>query len=132
MNTLEEVAQRVHESLGSPDVPVIGFVQSILRFKIGELNNLIDTTFAINASNGAVTPTLGEAEYSILEAIYFLHYYNERTRNALNKTDISGVIEVTHTVLHKNEVGILVWTLLCLTFFNSLMQEINSLVVLFF
>ena len=45
---------------------------------------------------------------------------------------ISGVIEVTHTVLHKNEVGILVWTLLCLTFFNSLMQEINSLVVLFF
>ena len=44
----------------------------------------------------------------------------------------SIVINVTHTVLHKNEVGILVRTLLCLAFLNSFMQEIDSLVVFFF
>lgn len=44
----------------------------------------------------------------------------------------SSIIEVTHTVLHKNEVGILVRTLLCLTLLNSFVQEIDSLVVFFF
>lgn len=94
MATLIEISSRISQNLGNPDSPTPGVIEYYLRHHLGELNNLINTSYSIDATDGTVEPDLGEDEAAIFQLIYLIYYYGLKIRENLGAAAIDPVLEV--------------------------------------
>ena len=94
MPTLLEVSTQVHQDLGSPDSPTVGVIQYWLRHHVTDLNNAINTSYTISATDGSIEPDLGDQESSIIKRMYMVYFYDHKIRENLGAAAIDPVLEV--------------------------------------
>lgn len=107
---LLELSNRLHQKLGNPNNLAVGVIQYWLRFSLGRLNNLIFTSYSLQAQTGDVEGELGENEAGILEQMYFVYYYDVKIRENLGAASIDSVLEIAENgavvrLISKNEIS---------------------------
>ncbi len=95
MATLIEIATRISQNLDNPDSPTIGVIEYWLRHNIGNLNNLLNTGYSIDQTDGTVEPDLGENEAAIFQTMYLVKYYEGKIRANLGAAAIDSILEVS-------------------------------------
>lgn len=95
MPSLLELSIQLHQDLGSPDAPTVGVIQYFLRHHVTELNNLINTGYTIDGTDGSIGPDLGDQESAILKKMYMVYYYGTQIRSNLGAAAIDPVLEVS-------------------------------------
>ena len=95
MATLIEIAIRISQNLDNPDSPTPGVIEYWLRHNIGNLNNLLNTGYSIDQTDGTVEPDLGENEAAIFQTMYLVKYYEGRIRANLGAAAIDSILEVS-------------------------------------
>jgi hypothetical protein len=108
MTTLS-IADEIRRELGDSSVsaPSIAFW---LVNHIGDLNNLIQSSFAISADSISISPDLGQEEKSIFKKLYNIYYYEGKIRSFLGAAANDIVLEVssdgaTVRTVNKNELS---------------------------
>jgi hypothetical protein len=91
---LLELATRTHQSLNSPSSPTVGVIQYYFRHNIGTLNNLLNSSYVIDAANGAISPDLGEQEGSIFMSLYMIYYWGNKVNESIGAAGYDHVLEV--------------------------------------
>lgn len=94
MATLIEVSERISQNLDSPDSPTVGVINFWLRHSIGNLNNLLNTGYTIDQTNGTIEPDLTENDAAIFQHMYLIHYYDGKIRANLGAAAIDPILEV--------------------------------------
>lgn len=110
MSAIIDIANEIHQELGSPNNIAPGLIGYWIRSNIGSLNNLINSSYQINLANGQINPDIGENEKAIFKKQYFIHYYDTKLRDTLNLANSDSVVEVSENgatirLLNKNEVA---------------------------
>lgn len=93
--TLIELSEQVSQDLGNPDSPTVGVIQYWLRHNTFLLNNLINTNYTINATDGSISPEIGDQESAILKRMFFVYFYDTRIRANLGAAAIDSILEVS-------------------------------------
>lgn len=93
--TLLELATTISQDLGNPDAPTVGVIQYFLRHSVFTLNNLINTSYTIDSSDGSIEPDVGDQESAILKKMYFVYFYDTKIRANLGAAAIDSVLEVS-------------------------------------
>ena len=93
--TLLELATQISQSLNSPDSPTVGVIMYKLRHSIGDLNNLINTSYTINATDGTVVPELDYQTASILQSIYMIYYWTNHINSSIGAGGYDHILEVS-------------------------------------
>tara|TARA_Y100001938_G_C8101576_1_gene442219 strand:- start:16141 stop:16668 length:528 start_codon:yes stop_codon:yes gene_type:complete len=113
---ITDISHEIFTELGSPtnlSVPAIAFW---IRTNVGTLNNLINTSFVLNASHeieetvDSVTTEIGRNEVSILKKMHLIHYYDTLVRDSIGAASWNSVIEVTDMnarvrKINRSEIG---------------------------
>lgn len=113
---ITDISHEIFTELGSPtslSIPAIAFW---LRTNIGTLNNLINTTFILNATHeieqtiDSVTTEIGREETSILKKLHLIHFYDTLVRDSIGAASWNSVIEVTDMnarvrKINRSEIG---------------------------
>ena len=110
MPTLIEIATRISQNLGNPDAPTVGVINYWLRNNIGNLNNLLNTGYIIDGTDGSIDPDLTEQEAGIIQSMYFVYFYDTKIRANLGAAAIDSVLEVSENgalvrLTNKNEIS---------------------------
>lgn len=109
--TIEHIADNIYSELDSPTDLSIAFIHAWLRSNVGNLNNLIGTTFAVRGDNGQISPELEEDEMAIFMQMYLIHHYDKKIQSNLGASAVDSVIEVVDSIggrvrlLNKNEIA---------------------------
>lgn len=93
--TLIELSEQVSQDLGNPDSPTVGVIQYWLRHNTFLLNNLINTGYTINATDGSISPEIGDQESAILKKMFFVYFYDTKVRGNLGAAAVDPVLEVS-------------------------------------
>lgn len=118
MNLLE-LATSISQDLGNPDTPTVGVIQYWLRQNIFTVNNAINTSYSISqadgsvqliASDGTITPGVGDQESAIIKKMYMVYFYDSRVRASLGAASFDPVLEVSENgavvrLTNKNEIA---------------------------
>ena len=110
MPTLIEISTRISQNLGSPDYPTVGVINFWLRNNLGVLNNLLNTSYVIDGTDGSIEPDIGEQEAGIFQSMYYVYYYSNKVRENLGAASIDSVLEVSENgalvrLTNKNEIS---------------------------
>lgn len=108
--TLIELSTRTSQNLENPDAPTVGVINYWYRHNIGALNNLINTSYSIDVSDGSIDPDLDEQEGSIFMKLYMVYYYDTKIRANLGAASVDSVLEVAENgavvrMTNKNEIS---------------------------
>ncbi len=92
-----DIASEIFLDLSQPSTINIPEIAFWLRTHIGDVNNLILTSFTIDPTTQEITPnaSFGEDEKSILKALYYLKYYDNLIRYNLGAAGIQTTLEYT-------------------------------------
>lgn len=108
--TLLELSTTISQDLGNPDSPTVGVINYWLRHAVFTLNNLINTSYTIDATDGSIEPDIGDQESAILKKMYFVYFYDTKIRANLGAAAIDSVLEVSENgalvrLTNKNEIS---------------------------
>lgn len=110
-NSVTNVADELHREIGEPTDYGQGIISLWLRANIGQLNNLIHSSYIIDNSAGQdISPELGDGEKAILKELFFIYYYGKQINSNLGAAAYDAVIEVQSDgarvrKVNKNEVA---------------------------
>lgn len=93
--TLIELSEQISQDLNNPDYPTVGVIQYWCRHAVFSLNNLINTSYTINQTDGTISPEIGDQESAILKKMYLVYYYGNKVRENLGAAAIDPVLEVS-------------------------------------
>jgi hypothetical protein len=107
---VEDIAQEVFVDLDEPTDISVGLIKFFIRGQVGNLNNLLGTSYQLNDSGNEITPQLGEDEKAVMKSLYIVHYYKGMVRRNLGASGFDAVIELsaeggTVRKVNKNEVA---------------------------
>lgn len=108
--TIAIIADELFRELERPSemsVPSIGFW---LRNHIGDVNNLLSTSYEVSSDSISIVPELGEQEKSILKKLFNIYYYETTARRFLGAAAVDVVLELssdggTIRTVNKNEIS---------------------------
>ncbi len=108
--TLLELSTQTSQDLENPDYPTVGVINYWYRHAVFSLNNLINTGYTINPTDGSISPELGDQESAILKKMYFVYYYDTKIRANLGAASVDSVLEVAENgavvrMTNKNEIS---------------------------
>lgn len=87
------IATEIYTELGSPADISFSSIQYWLSGNLGNLNNLINTSFAF-IDSGDYAPILSGIEKDIYKKTYYVYYYDDKLRSNLGAASIDSVIQV--------------------------------------
>ncbi len=95
--TIADISSEIFIDLGSPNDISIPEIAFWLKGHIGDLNNLILTSFSIDPNTFEIIPTssFGEDEKSIYKALYYIKYYDSLIRSNLGAAGVNTTLEYT-------------------------------------
>tara|TARA_Y100000593_G_scaffold35379_1_gene69256 strand:+ start:1837 stop:2361 length:525 start_codon:yes stop_codon:yes gene_type:complete len=116
-----DIAAEIHRELASPSSLSIPAIAYWVRNNIGQLNNLINTSFFINSTtleieetntdvNGTTTTTeIGIDEGGILKKLYIIHYYDLKIRANVVNLESDSIVSVSDdassvTKVNRNQI----------------------------
>lgn len=92
--SIVDIASEIYVDLAQPTNLVVPEIVFWLKGHVGDLNNLILTSFSID-DNQQISPdtSFGEDEKSIFKALYVIKYYEFLARNMLGAAGIETALE---------------------------------------
>lgn len=105
---LEDIAEEIVTDLNL-DISNAAVVFWI-RNNLGQLNNLIYTSYSSNDTDGQISPVIDIESIAILKKIYELHHQTSLIRDNLGASAFSSVVEVSEAgnkvrLVNKTELG---------------------------
>ncbi len=95
-----DIADEIHRELGSPTDYSVTAIAFWVRTNIGELNNVLMTDYAINATSLEILDLLADPkeitqqEAAILKKMYKVHFYDLEIKKNLISISTDSIIEV--------------------------------------
>jgi hypothetical protein len=88
-----DIAVEITQDLDIADIApgIIGFW---LRNNIGNLNNLLGTSYAIDIYNSEISGGVGEQEKAIFKKMYAIYYYGKQVNSNLGATAFDSIMEI--------------------------------------
>jgi len=110
MVKIVSIADEAYRELASPSDLSIAAISFWLRTNLGQLNNLIDTSYALDANTQELETGLTIEEAVIFKKLYFVHYYDIKIRATLGAASNDSVVEVSSDgarvrKINKNEIS---------------------------
>lgn len=110
MVKIVSIADEVYRELASPSDLSIAAISFWLRTNLGQLNNLIDTSYALDVNTQELETGLTIEEAVIFKKLYFVHYYDIKIRATLGAASSDSVVEVSSDgarvrKINKNEIS---------------------------
>ena len=110
MVKIVSIADEAYRELASPSDLSIAAISFWLRTNLGQLNNLIDTSYTLNADTQELETGLTIEEAVIFKKLYFVHYYDLKIRATLGAASNDSVVEVSSDgarvrKINKNELS---------------------------
>tara|TARA_Y100001938_G_C8091270_1_gene435227 strand:- start:2174 stop:2686 length:513 start_codon:yes stop_codon:yes gene_type:complete len=111
-----DIADEIFRELGEPTTLSIPAITYWIRSNVGQMNNLIHTSFFINSKDLEIVETvdsksveIGEEEKAIIKKMYFIHFYDQKLRTHMIAMDTDTVISVRDgdsgvTKINRNEM----------------------------
>lgn len=88
------IADEIYRELGEPSSLSISPITFWVRTNIGDLNNMINTSYEISIEDYEITPQIGVNEVAILKQMYNVHYYDVQLRATLINATTDAVVEL--------------------------------------
>ena len=95
MVKIVSIADEVYRELASPSDLSIAAISFWLRTNLGQLNNLIDTSYTLDVNTQELETGLTIEEAVIFKKLYFVHYYDLKIRATLGAASTDSVVEVS-------------------------------------
>ena len=92
MVKIVSIADEAYRELASPSDLSIAAISFWLRTNLGQLNNLIDTSYTLNADTQELETGLTIEEAVIFKKLYFVHYYDLKIRATLGAASNDSVV----------------------------------------
>ena len=110
MVKIVSIADEAYRELASPSDLSIAAISFWLRTNLGQLNNLIDTSYALDTNTQELETGLTIEEAVIFKKLYFVHYYDIKIRATLGAASNDSVVEVSSDgarvrKINKNEIS---------------------------
>lgn len=78
---ITDIAQEIYlDELAEPDDVSVPAIAHWLQVKIGNLNNLLDTTFSYSAGDNSFSPELNSVEVDIYKKMYVVDYIGRQIK----------------------------------------------------
>ena len=95
--TVTDIGNELYLELSEPSDTSLAAIVKKLRHTIGDLNNLLNTSFILNGSyeivdNGTEITT---DQASILKKLFLISYYTKQSRTYLGANGVDSIVEVT-------------------------------------
>jgi hypothetical protein len=108
--TITLIADEIYRELGSPSSLSVPSVAFWLRGHIGDVYNLLSTSYAISLTDGStVEPEINEEEKAIFKKLFNVYYYDLKIRENLGAAshDILEVVSdgASVRIVNKNEIS---------------------------
>ena len=94
MVKIVSIADEAYRELASPSTCQLA-ISFWLRTNLGQLNNLIDTSYTLNADTQELDTGLTIEEAVIFKKLYFVHYYDLKIRATLGAASNDSVVEAS-------------------------------------
>jgi hypothetical protein len=95
MVKIVSIADETYRELASPSDLSIAAISFWLRTNLGQLNNLIATSYALDVNTQELETGLTIEEAVIFKKLYFVHYYDIKIRATLGAASSDSVVEVS-------------------------------------
>lgn len=110
MVKIVSIADEAYRELASPSDLSIAAISFWLRTNLGQLNNLIDTSYTLNPDTQELETGLTIEQAVIFKKLYFVHYYDLKIRATLGAASNDSVVEVSSDgarvrKINKNELS---------------------------
>ena len=110
MVKIVSIADETYRELASPSDLSIAAISFWLRTNLGQLNNLINTSYALDVNTQELETGLSIEEAVIFKKLYFVHYYDIKIRATLGAASSDSVVEVSSDgarvrKINKNEIS---------------------------
>lgn len=110
MPSLIELSNEIYQDLGSPDSPTMGVIQYWIRNHVSELNNLINTSYILDGTDGSIDPDINDLDSAIIKKMYLVYFYESKVRGSLGAAALDPVLEVSENgavvrLINKNEIA---------------------------
>ena len=110
MVKIVSIADETYRELASPSDLSIAAISFWLRTNLGQLNNLIATSYTLDANTQELETGLTIEEAVIFIKLYFVHYYDIKIRATLGAASGDSVVEVSSDgarvrKINKNEIS---------------------------
>ena len=110
MVKIVSIADEAYRELASPSDLSIAAISFWLRTNLGQLNNLIDTSYTLNADTQELETGLTIEQAVIFKKLYFVNYYDIKIRATLGSASNDSVVEVSSDgarvrKINKNELS---------------------------
>jgi hypothetical protein len=105
-----DIANEIYNELDSPSDLSIPPITFWLQSNIGNLNNLLGTSYSLNTTTYEFNEDLNDNVKSIFKKIYYVHYYEKQIRKHLGAASVDTVLEVESDgarvkKLNKNDIA---------------------------
>tara|TARA_R110000751_G_scaffold119680_2_gene220219 strand:- start:1247 stop:1744 length:498 start_codon:yes stop_codon:yes gene_type:complete len=111
MAKIVSISDEIYRELGNPTDMSIATISFWLRTNVGQLNNLLNISVAINDTTLELSGTgLTGDQAVIFKKLYFIHFYDLKIRSTLGAAGTDSVIEVSSDgarvrKINKNELS---------------------------
>lgn len=92
--TVTDLANWIYQDMDENASLSVAFIASWVRSKIGNINNLLLKSFAIDESTLEFSPTLSMDEISIFQKIFEVYWYGKLIRDNLGASSFNAILEV--------------------------------------
>lgn len=90
---ISDIAQEFHEDVDGPTDYSVGALGFWIRGRVGELNNLLFQSFALNDAGDEISPPIGDQEKAVLRSMFMIYWHGRIIRQ--NLTNFNYVVELT-------------------------------------
>lgn len=99
MAKIVDISNGIYLDLEQPADISIPSISTWLRQRIGDLNNLLNTTFAVDSTSleliDAAGIEIGEIEVSVYKQLYYVRYFERQVKNSLGVAGVDILQEAT-------------------------------------
>lgn len=109
--SINEIAGELFIEMSEPSDVTAAIITFWMRGNIGQLNNIIASSFTIDGTNGYITPVIDDNAKAIFKKLYEIKYLDKKIKDILSLAATNSVLEVsdvnggTIRLINKNEMA---------------------------